>query len=270
MTNKLEISRELAERILKGFEEGLHESAPTVKELRALLADPFESTICGACISGTTDPEHFDAAGKCRYLSHHQEPPLIQTLHANGDRIAMEATIAQQAQRIADLERKPSDWEKGLEDADGNELITVRADEYAKLKADLERGRGEPVTSVMGTVVGGDFSHNTVTIQVCGDVPSKLWTMSEPVTLTHDHQAEQPAPVAVDNLRNFANAMIDIALEGCDADGAQIQELAVEHGLLKPESRTERCSDTCSCAEYADFPVECFRKVDELNQSRAS
>lgn len=31
-------------------------------------------------------------------------PPLIQALHANGDRIAMEATIAQQAQRIADLE----------------------------------------------------------------------------------------------------------------------------------------------------------------------
>lgn len=31
-------------------------------------------------------------------------PPLIQALHANGDLIAMEATIAQQAQRIADLE----------------------------------------------------------------------------------------------------------------------------------------------------------------------
>lgn len=83
-------------------------------------------------------------------------------------------------------------------------------------------------------------------------------------------RAEQPAPVASENLRNFANSMIDIALEGCDADGAQIQELAVEHGLLKPEQRTERCGDTCSCAEYADFPVECFRKVDELNKSRAS
>ena len=77
---------------------------------------------------------------------------------------------------------------------------------------------------------------------------------------------EHPAPKTVVNLRNFANAMIDIALEGADADGAQIQELAVEHGLLKPEQRTERCGDTCSCAEYAGFPVECFRKVKELNQ----
>jgi hypothetical protein len=76
----------------------------------------------------------------------------------------------------------------------------------------------------------------------------------------------QPAPVSVVSLRNFANSMIDIALEGGNADGAQIQELAVEHGLLKPEQRTERCGDTCSCAEYSDFPVECFRKVKELNQ----
>lgn len=75
-----------------------------------------------------------------------------------------------------------------------------------------------------------------------------------------------PAPVASENLCNFANAMIDIALEGADADGGHIQELAVKHGLLMPEQRTERCGDSCQCAEYADFPVECFRKVKELNQ----
>ena len=75
-----------------------------------------------------------------------------------------------------------------------------------------------------------------------------------------------PAPVAVTGMRDFANSMIDIALEGGDADGAHIQELAVKHGLLKPDQRSERCGESCSCAEYADFPVECFRKVKELNQ----
>lgn len=59
----------------------------------------------------------------------------------------------------------------------------------------------------------------------------------------------------------FADALVNIALEGSDADGAHIQELAVKHGLLTPEQRTERCGEACSCAEYADFPVECFRKV---------
>ena len=38
------------------------------------------------------------------YLSNQSAPALIETLRANGDLIAMEATIAQQAQRIADLE----------------------------------------------------------------------------------------------------------------------------------------------------------------------
>ncbi len=80
------------------------------------------------------------------------------------------------------------------------------------------------------------------------------------------HPTSPPAPVSLASLRNFANAMIDIALEGSDADVAHIQELAVKHGLLNPEQRTERCGDSCSCAEYADFPVECFRKAKELNQ----
>lgn len=43
------------------------------------------------------------------------------------------------------------------------------------------------MSAVIGTVVGGDCSDNTVTVQVIGDVPSKLWTMGEAVTLTHGH-----------------------------------------------------------------------------------
>ena len=48
-----------------------------------------------------------------------------------------------------------------------------------------------PATTATGTVVGGDCSLNTITVQILGDVPSKLWTMSEPVTLTHGHSAKQ-------------------------------------------------------------------------------
>lgn len=74
MTNKLQIDRELAEQWLVDL-EGCTAFA-VAGQLRALLA---------------AEPV----------------PPLIQTLHANGDRIAMQATIAQQAQRIADLEAAP-------------------------------------------------------------------------------------------------------------------------------------------------------------------
>lgn len=54
--------------------------------------------VCGADIYGAKT-EHIEI-----FLSNQSAPTLIETLHANGDRIAMEAIIAQQAQRIADLE----------------------------------------------------------------------------------------------------------------------------------------------------------------------
>lgn len=65
------------------------------------------------------------------------------------------------------------------------------------------------------------------------------------------------------NLREFANSMIGICFEGGNADGGQIQEYGVSHGLLKPETRSERCEGVCACAEYG-FPTECFRRTPAL------
>lgn len=42
-----------------------------------------------------------------------------------------------------------------------------------------------PGASVTGMISGGDATHNTVTVCVNGGVPSALWTLGEPVTLTH-------------------------------------------------------------------------------------
>lgn len=98
MTKKLEIDRPRLVEIIELFESGRHAQAcNAASQLRALLAnEPVDFPEC----SGTPEscPEN-EGYGCCKV------PPIIQTLHANGDRIAMEATIAQQAQRIADLER---------------------------------------------------------------------------------------------------------------------------------------------------------------------
>lgn len=64
-------------------------------------------------------------------------------------------------------------------------------------------------------------------------------------------------------LRQFANNLLNIAFEGGNADGAHIQDLGVSLGLLKTESRAERCGDSCNCAEFG-FPAECFRKTVAL------
>lgn len=73
----------LQKAIKDGNGDGIAEYSADVANMAMMVAD-----ICGAI-----------------HLAAESAQPLIQTLHANGDRIAMEATIAQQAQRIADLER---------------------------------------------------------------------------------------------------------------------------------------------------------------------
>ena len=198
---------------------------------------------------------------KHRPVSCYTAPPELAEL---------QATIAQQA---AEIERLT----KIAYAAHGAFRMETLA-ERDLLKAEIERlkgGQGEPTIEhvaslVQGKIVSVDVStddHDAGNrlfceiVEVMPDGDSYILLAVDP-----EPNFEQPAPVSAVNLRNFANSMIDIALEGGNADGAQIQELAVEHGLLKPEQRTERCGDTCSCAEYADFPVECFRKVKELNQ----
>ena len=50
-----------------------------------------------------------------------------------------------------------------------------------------------------------------------------------------------------------------------DVDGGALQEMAVAHGLLVPETRTEPCGDACECAGYYDQAemvdgVTCYRR----------
>jgi hypothetical protein len=76
-----------------------------------------------------------------------------------------------------------------------------------------------------------------------------------------------PAGNPYSGLRNFANAMINIAFVGGDADGGRIQDLATEFGLLTPQTRQDRCTDaTCSCAEHG-FPATCYTRAEILSST---
>lgn len=196
MTNKLEISRELAEQILSG--------APVKPKL-----DDYCCVGCGNWMP-VGHPEAHEHEEDC------PEEAAAKLRHWTSQlRAILAAPVVERQEPVAEVQHGPFD--------------DVGAPQWVRV------------------VTLGDFD-----LEHLPD-GTKFYT-------------SQPAPIAVLNIRNFANAMIDIALEGADADGGHIQELAIKHGLLKPEQRTERCGDTCSCAEYADFPVECFRKVKELNQ----
>ncbi|MBP5054358.1 hypothetical protein [Pseudomonas chlororaphis] len=70
--------------------------------------------------------------------------------------------------------------------------------------------------------------------------------------------SEYPAP-----LRAFANEMIAAAFEGGSFEGGDIQDIAVKHGLLRIEQRSDECGEACSCREHG-FPLDCYRKTSLL------
>lgn len=60
----------------------------------------------------------------------------------------------------------------------------------------------------------------------------------------------------------FADHIIMGMFEGGDWDGAEVQELAVKYGLLKPEEQAGPCGEECSCASNgAEWPSICYRKT---------
>lgn len=84
-------------------------------------------------------------------------------------------------------------------------------------------------------------------------------------SLEQRRQAEQQACRAaerrVEALCAFANEMVSAAFEGGSLDGADIQDIAVKHGLLRIETRKGECCEGCACREYG-FPAECYRGTE--------
>lgn len=64
-------------------------------------------------------------------------------------------------------------------------------------------------------------------------------------------------------LRAFAQDALENFADG-DLDGGTRQDLAVKHGLLRPVEVAQACGEHCVCAEYGDFPMECYRKTPRL------
>lgn len=76
-----------------------------------------------------------------------------------------------------------------------------------------------------------------------------------------EQQAWEAAERRVEALCAFANEMVSAAFEGGSLDGADIQDIAVKHGVLRIETREEECGERCDCREYG-FPAECYRRTE--------
>ena len=79
-------------------------------------------------------------------------------------------------------------------------------------------------------------------------------------------QAAMQAELA--QLRGFAVDVMGAWPDG-DIDGSDLQDMAVEHGLLTAATVHQPCAGPCSCVDYVsdeqfDAGVECYRKSQVL------
>jgi hypothetical protein len=87
--------------------------------------------------------------------------------------------------------------------------------------------------------------------------------------MTEDLTTPRPDPATYAALLGFAQAIMRSWPHG-DVDGGDLQEIAVEHGLLQPETRFAPCSEEgCNCAEYYATDewaegITCYRKAPWL------
>jgi hypothetical protein len=74
------------------------------------------------------------------------------------------------------------------------------------------------------------------------------------------------APETPDGWKQFgAKVLFDARENFGDVNGGDIQDWAIEAGLLTENSATESCGEGCRCAEYG-FPTECYRYSDEASK----
>lgn len=67
----------------------------------------------------------------------------------------------------------------------------------------------------------------------------------------------------VDQLRKFANKVMSHWPFDNEIDVIDIQQYAVDAGLLERRIVTESCGENCICEE-SDMPTECFRTTNLL------
>jgi hypothetical protein len=62
--------------------------------------------------------------------------------------------------------------------------------------------------------------------------------------------------------RRLVAWLIECARDADEIDGAELQEMLTKEGVFRPVKVSERCGETCACAEYDGFPTDCYRLTD--------
>lgn len=87
--------------------------------------------------------------------------------------------------------------------------------------------------------------------------------------------AAHAPPTALHRLAAFGAACLHAhrGTQACDVgdiDGGTAQYLALRYGVIEARTVTEKCSESCVCADVGEFPMECnFVPPDVAQAARA-
>lgn len=105
----------------------------------------------------------------------------------------------------------------------------------------------------------------------CGDENGKFYTA------TGNHVGCQDTAVRLEKAEAFIREIFRLSdwPEGGDIDGFELQDAAVKHGYLIPETRTEPCGEGCNCSTYYSDDewrdgVTCYRISAQLMKKEPS
>jgi len=135
-------------------------------------------------------------------------------------------------------------------------LHTAKAGAYRAMRKELLRRWAEET----------EHKHNTTKEWVRAfnrfkPLENERWKIVAREVLSNQQAASEP------DFQGFADSVLDMILEGCDADGAEIQESAIRHGVLKAVIALKPCGSNCACVDcfdaedFKDGAVECYRRA---------
>ncbi len=174
-----------------------------------------------------------------------------------------------------------------------NVLYAVGAQQEASALIDAmaaSEAQAEPVAwsvTFRGEHCGNVFNHENTARNVCARLAAEYPDAPREVVPLYEHPpAPLPLPepdLLVDCAQGFVRGWTESALEGvlklaafgawcarefrrdlADVDGGSAQDEMARIGVLELHEALEPCGEGCVCAEYGDFPHECFRLAADV------
>ena len=142
-------------------------------------------------------------------------------------------------------------------------------DDYADLIADLERGSSNLAADATMQKAASAIAAQAAELARLQASQRSAWNAAADLDEKLERvTAERDAAVADARLAAFgAWAAEEFREDLGDVDGGSAQDAMERCGVLVAIEVTEPCGEECRCAEYGDWPMQCYRYAPGIREA---